>query len=315
MDVFTLVIYTLATCNYAALFTSVFLAKQNDYTPFYYNLTFQKYSTPYTGNGTCGANITAIPGVDTTSAVLFKVNVYVALGICTGILLVRSVGITFVNWTRWCRKRGVYTLTIDGLFFKYYLETTNTREIRVSSPPYLSITLSWFLLFTASVTLIGLLCILNEVEMLATIIYMCVIHIFIWVFIIESMSLERNDPTKVIQAASPMCFFRATILTFFILLLVILNMVETLWFITSKQWRIQLSVVSLTLVFLLQYAFLGYVCTSSRAENTSSWFPNIGRLVRGTQGIPIYLWVIHEFLLALAILLTSIFLFIQDTIA
>lgn len=92
-------------------------------------------------------------------------------------------------------------------------------------------------------------------------------------------------------------------------------MVETLWFITSKQWRIQLSVVSLTLVFLLQYAFLGYVCTSSRAESTTSWFPNIGRLVRGTQGIPIYLWVIHEFLLALAILLTSIFLFIQDTIA
>lgn len=312
MDVFTLVIYTLATCNYAALFTSVFLAKQNDYTPFYYNLTFQKYSTPYTGNGTCGANITAIPGVDTTSAVLFKVNVYVALGICTGILLARSVVITFVNWTRWCRKRN-YGTRKTGLFFIYYFKNTDTN---VEKTPTLSIALSWFLLFTASVTLIGLLCILNEVEMLATIIYMCVIHIFIWVFIIESMSLERNDPTKVIQNdASLSCFFRATILTFFILLLVILNMVETLWFITSKQWRIQLSVVFLTLVFLLQYAFLGYVCTSSRSESTTSWFPNIGRLVRGTQGIPIYLWVIHEFLLALAILLTSIFLFIQDTIA
>lgn len=313
MDVFALVIYSLATCNYAALFTSVFLAKQNDYTPFYYNLTFQTYSAPYTGNGTCGANVSAIPGVDTSSSVLFKVNVYVALGICTGLLLARSLVISFVNWTRWCRRRNVYTLTNDGLFFKYYYNTT-TNETRIISTPSVSVSLSWILLFAASVALIGLLCILNEVEMLVTIVYMCVIHIFIWVFIIESMSLERSDPNKITQAASCLCFFRASVLTVFILLLVVLNLVETLWFITNKQWRIQLSVVCITLVFLLQYAFLGYLCTSSRAELTSTWFPNIGRLIKGTQGLPIYLWIIHEVFIGVTILLTSIFLFIQDTI-
>lgn len=157
---------------------------------FNYNMTFLQYAVPYYyPNSSDLTNITQYSNVDTSTFTIFKINTYAVCLFLTGLLTFRSIVLLIENlrlYTYSSNNSLETACNVENFGLVWRKRTVDFYQNYVLlSTSVVALSIQWFILFIASITLVVLICLLANFKSLNNVALSCFIHALIWIYIIK----------------------------------------------------------------------------------------------------------------------------------